>query len=144
MVYGSEDALVSTAGNHNMFSRSLLCALFVLAGVNHFRVPQTYMQIMPPALPAPLALVYISGLAEIIGGLGVMDSKTRPWAGVWLLLLLIAVFPANIYSIFSGLEIEGKRVPQWILWARLPFQPLMMWWVWKSTLRDFHWKETKK
>ncbi len=118
-----------------MISRFLLSALFVVAGINHFRAPQAYMQIMPPALPAPLALIYISGVAELVGGLGVLNSKTCRWAGIWLLLLLIAVFPANIYSLFSGLEIEGKRVPQWALWARLPLQPLMMWWVWNTTMK---------
>jgi len=117
-----------------MLSRSLLAALFVLGGINHFRSPQSYMQIMPPALPEPMALIYISGAAELIGGLGVLHPKTRPWAGIWLLLLLIAIYPANIYSLQSGLEIDGKRVPQWALWARLPLQPLMMWWIWKATL----------
>ncbi len=112
-----------------LVSRLLLAALFVGAGANHLVNTAPYLAIMPPLLPAPMALVLISGIAEIAGGLGLLWSRTRKAAAIGLILLLIAVFPANIYSAIHGMRIAGRPVPAWLLWARLPFQPLLMAWV---------------
>jgi uncharacterized membrane protein len=80
-------------------SRGLLAVLFIGAGVLHFVAPATYLHIMPPYLPAPLALVYLSGAAEIAGGVGLLIPATRQLAGWGLILLLLAVFPANVYML---------------------------------------------
>ena len=57
--------------------RWLLTVFMVLAGLNHFLRPDAYVAMMPSALPAPLELVYISGVAEILGGLGLILERTR-------------------------------------------------------------------
>ena len=114
------------------WSRYLLAALFVGAGLLHFWHPATYLRIMPPALPAPRLLVLLSGAAEVAGGLGLLLPATRRWAAWGLLALLLAVFPANIYM----LEIHAQlHLPAWVAWARLPLQPLLMWWVWWAAAR---------
>ena len=59
----------------------LLAAFFIFAGVNHFRNPDFYVAIMPPWLPAQLELVYLSGVFEVLGGVGVLIPATRSWAG---------------------------------------------------------------
>ncbi len=105
------------------------------AGVNHFRAPDAYVAIMPPALPRPLELVYLSGVAEIVGGIGVMWPRARRMAGWGLILLLIAVFPANVYALMNGMKIGETVVPTWALWARLPLQGVLMWWVWAACLQ---------
>ncbi len=110
--------------------RWLLGVDFVAAGINHFVAPRFYLAIMPPALPWPLALVHISGVAEILGGLGVLVPSTRKPAGWGLIALLIAVFPANIYAAVHG----AGSIPPWILWARLPFQIVFIAWVYWTTL----------
>ncbi len=113
----------------------LVGAGFILAGVMHFVVPAPYLSIMPPALPAPLALVYLSGIAEIIGGVGMLVPVTRRAAGIWLILLLVAVFPANIYMLTSW---RARGVPWWteaLLWLRLPLQLALIWWVWLLSQR---------
>ncbi|RZK63079.1 MAG: hypothetical protein EOO59_00750 [Hymenobacter sp.] len=105
----------------------VLAALFVGAGLLHFWHLATYLRIMLPALPAPRQLVLLSGAAEVAGGLGLLLPATRRWAAWGLLALLLAVFPANIYM----LEIHAQlHLPAWVAWARLPLQPLLMWWVW--------------
>ncbi len=109
-------------------SRYLLAALFIIAGVGHFRNPKAYMSIVPPQLPFPRELVLISGACEIVGGVGVLVPRTRKWAAWGLVALLIAVFPANIYSTFHGLRIGDYDVPKWALWARLPLQLPLIWW----------------
>lgn len=115
----------------HLISRYALAAVFVGAGLLHFFKPGTYLRIMPPALPAPLALVYASGAFEIAGGLGLLFGATRWWAALGLVLLLAAVFPANVYM--AQLVQAGQlRLPAWAAWGRLPLQALLMWWAWTA------------
>jgi len=109
--------------------RAGLALLFVGAGVLHFVRPETYLRIMPPALPAPSLLVLLSGAAEVAGGLGLLLPATRRAAGWGLLALLVAVFPANLYMV--GLA-GALHIPAGVLWARLPLQPLLGWLVWRA------------
>ena len=88
---------------------------------------------MPPFIPAALAMVYISGSAEIAGGLGLLLPPVRGMAGWGLVALLIAVFPANIYMAVDHVQVTANPLPAWLLWGRLALQPLMIWWVlWRS------------
>ena len=115
--------------------RWLAALSFVVAGANQFRHPEFYLGMMPPALPWPQALNYISGVAEILGGLGLLMAPTRRLAGWGLLALLLAVFPANIYVAIQG-SMPGLNVSPLALWLRLPFQFVFMAWVWWVALRD--------
>lgn len=109
-------------------SRALCAIAFIAAGVNHFVSPSMYCKIMPAYLPFPLELVYVSGVFEVLGGLGLFIPKLR-LAAVWgLILLLIAVFPANINMAMHP-ELVPK-IPIYILYARLPLQILLIAWVW--------------
>jgi uncharacterized membrane protein len=107
-------------------SRGLVALLFIVAGANHFISPAPYVAIVPPFLPWPAALVILSGVAEIAGGLGILGPRTRRLAGWGLIALLLAVFPANIYAAFAGMEIGGRAIPAWMLWARLPLQAVLI------------------
>ena len=95
----------------------------------HFGRPAIFERIVPPALPAPHLLVLLSGVAEVAGGLGLLLPATRRAAGWGLLALLVVVFPANVYMV--GLA-SALHLPAWVLWARLPLQPLLMWLVWRA------------
>jgi uncharacterized membrane protein len=111
-----------------LLSRYALALLFVLTGLWHFVHPSVYLAIMPPFLPRPLALVYLSGAGEVLGGVGLLLRSTRRLAGWGLLALLVAVFPANVYMAMIH---EQLGIPGWVAWARLPLQLPLMWWVWK-------------
>jgi len=113
-------------------SRLLLALLFLVAGANHFRHPEPYLQIMPSAMPFPRALVALSGVFEMLGGAGLLLPKTRRWAAWGLVALLVAVFPANVYSVGHGLNLDGFDVPKWMLWARLPLQAPLIWWAFSN------------
>jgi uncharacterized membrane protein len=115
-------------------SRVALALFFVLAGIAHFVVPTPYLAIMPPSIPWPAAMVAVSGAAEILGGLGVLFRSVRRAAGIWLIALLIAIFPANVYAISTGLVVGETAVPAWMLWARLPFQLILIAGVWRVCL----------
>ncbi|HST54576.1 MAG TPA: DoxX family membrane protein [Solirubrobacteraceae bacterium] len=114
-------------------SRRLLGLLFIGSGVNHFVIPRTYERIVPPGLGDPKLLVVVSGVAEIVGGVGVLPARTRRLAGVGLIAVLAAVFPANVYMAVESEQFQ--QIPRWALYARLPLQPLMMWWAWRATRR---------
>jgi uncharacterized membrane protein len=108
----------------------LIAAIFVGAGVMHFVKPRLFAAIVPPFLPNALLLVYLSGVAEILGGLGVLVPAFRVWAGWGLIALLVAVFPANVYM---AMEAEKFGIaPVW-LWLRLPLQLVLIAWVWWAT-----------
>lgn len=107
----------------------LLVIFWVAAGVNHFVNPGFYVQIMPPYLPWHEPLVYISGIAEILGGLAVAVPRLRNYAGWFLLAVLLAVFPANIHMAMNEVQVGDADLPVWALWARLPFQLLFAGWV---------------
>jgi uncharacterized membrane protein len=117
------------------FSRSVLAVFFVVAGISHFLAPLAYLAIMPPYLPWPSQLVAVSGVAEIIGGLGVLWAPTRRWAGWGLIVLLIAVLPANIQALSTGMVIAGYVVPTWMLWLRLPLQFVLLGWTYRTCVR---------
>ena len=112
-------------------SRISLGMIFVLAGGLHFLNPDAYERIMPPYLPLHRELVYLSGALEISGGIGLLLERTRPVAGIGLVLLLLAVWPANLQML---LDARAAHKPAWwlaLLWARMPLQILLMWWVWR-------------
>jgi uncharacterized membrane protein len=106
-------------------------ALFLISGFNHFLQPALFVQIMPPLLPYPLALVYLSGGFEILLGTMLLVPQFSRLAAWGLIALLIAVFPANIY-----MAVNPERYPDLhpiILWLRLPLQGLLIAWAWAYT-----------
>ena len=118
--------------------RYAMGTLYVVAGVLHFVVPDLYVQVVPPSLPRPLALVYLSGAAEILLGLGVMRDRTRRYAAWGLIALLVAVFPANVYMATGDVTVEGlpggmESPSDAALWARLPLQAVLVLWAWWYT-----------
>ena len=93
---------------------------YISIGVSHFTSPIWYVQIVPPYLPYKLELVYISGLFEILFGGMLLFKKTRFLAGWGLILLLIAVYPANIY--LAQTNGAAMNTTPLIAWGRLPVQ----------------------
>jgi uncharacterized membrane protein len=88
----------------------ILAMFFTLAGLNHFLSPGTYLPLMPGYLPWHLPLIYLSGLAEMIGGIGICFPKWRRLAGWWLIAVLVAVFPANIHMLMNDVPLGGVAV----------------------------------
>jgi uncharacterized membrane protein len=107
--------------------RVLLALAMVGVGIDHLADPTPFVNIVPKELPAPLALVYVSGVCEIALGLGLLVPKIRRLAGLGLVALYVAVFPANINMAIRGLSPNPEHpIPSWIAWARLPFQILFI------------------
>jgi len=120
----------------------LMGAFYVFAGFNHFRVPEFYIQIMPPVLPAHRELVELSGVAEFALGLVALLLATRVprirrWTAWGIIALLVAVFPANLHVALNNVPIGGASEGLGIWnWVRLPFQALLIAWAWIYTRDD--------
>lgn len=113
--------------------RAILSILFLIAGALHFLYTPVYLKIMPPYLPSPRLLVQISGVCEMLGGLGLLFPATQTLAAWGLVALLIAVLPANVQMAIEHARWPG--IPLWMLWARVPLQLPLIWWAWIYTRR---------
>lgn len=111
-------------------SRIALAILFITIGIYHFVNPAPFLQIMPSYLPLHAEAVFWSGVVEVAGGLALLFEKSRLIARYALIALLIAVFPANINMAVNHITLG---LPEWALWIRLPFQLVLIYWVFKAT-----------
>lgn len=102
-------------------------------GIMHFTATRGFEAIVPKVLPAPKLLVWVSGVAEIAGGVGLLIPMTQVWAAWGLIALYVAVFPANINMAINDLPLGKTKVPRWAQWARLPLQAVFIAWAWLFT-----------
>ena len=112
----------------------LLAVFFIAAGMNHFVHPDFYLKIIPPYLPWHAALNYLSGALEVVLGALVLFPRFTRLAGLGLILLLIAVFPANVYMALNSHLFP--TIPPAGLLIRLPLQLVMILWAWWATKPD--------
>ncbi len=114
-----------------------LATFMVVAGLNHFRVPELYDALVPNWLPQQRALTYITGIMETGFGIALLVPQWRSWAAWGTVATLIVVFPANIAMAISG-GLSDPALPRafanpTLAWARLPIQFLLIWWAWVFT-----------
>jgi uncharacterized membrane protein len=114
---------------------------FIFTGVSHFMIPEKFMEMMPPFLPAPVFLIYLSGIFEILGGIGLIIPATKHLAAIGLILLLLAVFPANIYVALNNVQLGGFMNYAVYQWLRLPMQIVLIAWVWWSAENYKIWRK---
>lgn len=113
--------------------RLILTISIVIVGFLHFAIPEPFVKIVPSFLPYPLALVYISGLFEILGGVGLLVPNVSRAAAWGLIVLFIAVFPANINMAVNHIHLDNIPDSPWFQAVRLPFQAVLIAWAWWYT-----------
>ncbi|WP_202593902.1 DoxX family protein [Halorubrum halophilum] len=118
--------------------RYAMSAAYVIAGITHFLAPKAFARVVPPGLPKPRALVYLSGIAEVGLGFGVACDRTRRGSAWGIMALLGAVFPANVYMATDDVaaDLAPNRlsgVARAVAWARLPLQGVLLLWAWWYT-----------
>ena len=111
-----------------------MAAFYILAGVNHFANPDFYKKIMPPWLPWHYSIIFISGLAEIVLGLLLLPLQTRKLAAWGIIILLVAIFPANVQMMLNYQQ--EKNPDWWIAVVRLPLQLLLIGWAYRFAKSD--------
>ena len=110
---------------------------YIVAGSYHLVVPDKYLEGLPPYIPSPRAVIYISGVAEILGGIGVLIPRNpifpraRVFAAWGIVALLIAVSPVHINMCLHPEQFPG--IPLWLIWLRLPLQLPLIAWAWYYT-----------
>lgn len=110
----------------------VMAFLYIIAGINHFRVPRLYQKIIPTSFPNPSLLNIVSGALEIILGILLFFPTTTHYAAWGIILLLIAVFPTHIFMLTNTKASMG--LPKWLLYLRLPIQIILMYWAYTYTL----------
>ncbi len=106
----------------------IMAALYILAGINHFARPGMYIKIMPPYVPVHRPLVYLSGVAEILLGVGLCFPATKDYAVYGIIVMLVVFFPVHFHMLSSSKAGEG--LPRWLLILRIPLQFVLIWWAW--------------
>lgn len=109
-----------------------MALFYCVMGVLHFVAADAFVAIMPAWLPWHLELVWLSGLAELALGLLLLPARTRTFAAWGLVLLLVAVFPANVNMALHEIPV-GHAPPRWVAWGRLPLQALLIAWAYGYT-----------
>jgi uncharacterized membrane protein len=104
----------------------LMAGMYLFGGVMHFIKPKAYMRIMPRYLPNHKALVFWSGLAEVVLGVGLCFSETKNWA-IYGIILMLAIFLLVHFYMLSGKK-AAAGIPKWILILRIPLQFGLMYW----------------
>ena len=122
------------ASRSKCFFLLLLSIFFTYAGIDHLVSPDFYVSIMPPWIPAHLELVYLSGVFEVMGGVGVLIPRFRALAGAGMVALLVAVYPANLYMAFNP-ELFPD-IPVAALYVRLALQFVAFYWAYSVTRPD--------
>ncbi|TKX58336.1 DoxX family membrane protein [Halorubrum sp. ASP1] len=119
----------------------LMGATYVVAGIAHFLIPERFAEAVPPSFPRPVGLVYLSGVAEILLGIGVAIPRTRRVSAWGIVALLVAVFPANVHLARS--ETLNDLVPEPLVaparlaaLVRLPFQGVLIGWALRYARAD--------
>jgi uncharacterized membrane protein len=112
---------------------------FVAAGIPHFTHPEFYAPMMPSYLPWHNELILVSGVFEILGGLGMILPRTRQFSSIGLIALLLAVFPANLHVAVNQIPFMNEPINPTLLWGRLPFQLIFIYMVWWAGLKKHPW-----
>ena len=113
--------------------RVILAISIIIVGITHFSSPDTYVKIVPSGLPYPLELVYISGVFEVLGGIGLLVPNVSQFSAWGLIALFIAVFPANINMAVNHIHLDNIPDSPWFQAVRLPFQAVLIAWAWWYT-----------
>ncbi len=122
------DAIRTILQSNKATLRNLLAIFMIVAGILHFATPVPFIKIVPGFLPFPAALVYISGVFEILLGAGLFFPATRRLSGWGLVALFIAVYPANLNMAFNHIKLAGIPDSWWLHGIRLPFQFVLIAW----------------
>ena len=114
-----------------------LTLFFSFTALGHFVRTEEMSAMLPPSIPYRVGLIYITGVLELLGAIGVWIPSLMRITGVCLILLLLGILPANIYSAFKYVDFGGHASGPAYLLIRVPFQLLLIWWTYVAT--EQHW-----
>lgn len=110
-----------------------LSLFFAFTAIGHFMRTEAMAEMLPPAVPYRIELIYLTGILELLGAIGVWIPRLTKLTGVLLIVMLIGVLPSNIYSALNRVEFGGHGAGPLYLLVRIPFQLFVIWWTWLAT-----------
>lgn len=111
----------------------ILSIIYFIAGYAHINAPEGFLAITPHWVPFPKQVIFWTGIAEILGAIGLLIAKFRKAAGIGLALYALCVYPANINHALNNIAMGGETLSWWYHGPRLAFQPFAIWWaLWVS------------
>jgi uncharacterized membrane protein len=120
-----------------------LSLFFIFTSIGHFISTEAMAAMLPPSVPYRIELIYLTGVLELLGAIGVWIPRLMRLTGLLLILMLIGVLPANIYSAVNRVEFGGHGVGPAYLIVRLPFQLFVIWWTYFATEQDWFQRKAK-
>jgi uncharacterized membrane protein len=118
-----------------------LSLFFIFTSIGHFISTEAMAAMIPPSVPYRIGLIYLTGVLELLGAVGVWIPRLTRLTGFLLILMLIGLLPANVYSAINRVDFGGHGVGPAYLLVRVPFQLFVIWWTYFATGQDwFHWK----
>ena len=115
-------------------ARVALSLFFAFTGIGHFIKTDELVSMMPASVPYRLEAVYITGVLEFLGAIGIWIPALRKLIGICLIVMLCAFLPVNIYAALQRVDFGGHEVGPAYLLARVPVQAFLIWWTWFATL----------
>lgn len=121
-----------------------LSLFFLVTASQHFINTQGMAAMIPPSLPYPIEIIYLTGIFELLGAIGVWIPNLVRLTGLLLILMLVAVLPANIYSAINRVDFGGHDAGAAYLLVRVPFQLFVMWWTYFATEQNWFNRQSKR
>ncbi len=126
-----DSVLASQRNWPRMIGRAVVFVWFFLGGIGHFELTRTFVSVVPPYVPFPVEMVYLTGVCEIAGALALLYKPLRHLAGLCLIALTVCVTPVHIQMLIEAEKY--KALGSILLWVRLIIQPIFIWIIWWST-----------
>lgn len=121
--------------SQSLRGRLSLAIFFIFTGTSHFLMPAEMAQMLPSFIPLRVEIIYLTGILEILGAIGVLIPGLERLSSVALILFLFGVLPANIYAAITSVEFGGHALGPVYLLLRVPFQLFLIGWVYYFGLR---------
>jgi uncharacterized membrane protein len=121
-----------------------LSLFFLFTSLGHFIKTEEMSAMVPPVIPYPAELIYITGVLELLGAIGVWIPRLTRLTGLCLILMLIGLLPANIYSALHRVDFGGHGSGPAYLLLRVPFQLFAIWWTYFATDQKWFWKQPRE
>jgi uncharacterized membrane protein len=116
-----------------------LSLFFIFTSIGHFIRTEEMAAMLPSSIPYRIELIYITGVLEFLGAVGIWIPRLVRLTGLLLILMLIGLLPANIYSAINRVDFGGHGAGPAYLLVRIPFQLFAIWWTYFATEQDwFH------
>jgi uncharacterized membrane protein len=120
-----------------------LSLFFIFTSIGHFIRTEEMAAMLPPSVPYRIELIYITGVLELLGAVGIWIPRLMRLTGLLLILMLIGLLPANVYSAINRVDFGGHGAGPAYLLVRIPFQLFVIWWTYFATEQDWFQRKAK-